>query len=178
MPQCVITGHRNGRAVFVKEGSPAEVVSFAKTPDMAMSRIFASSGRPGVGGDKIAWDEGNIPFLPAVGETRFCILTIPPDSVMSQPGFDLAGALKEFAELQPEMAALREAADPAMHRTNTIDHIIILDGEVWLELDDRQEVHLRQHDVVVQDGTRHAWRNRSDRPVTMAVVMLGAERLG
>ena len=176
MSQCVITGHRDGRAIFVKEGSPAEVGSFAKTPGMAVSRIFATSGSPVVGGEGTAGWQGS--FLPAVGETRFCILTFPPDSLMSQPGFDLAGALKEFAELQPEMAALREAADPAMHRTNTIDHIIILDGEVWLELDDRQEVHLRQHDVVVQDGTRHAWRNRSDRPVTMAVVMLGAERLG
>ena len=48
--------------------------------------------------------------------------------------------------------------------------------EVWLELDDGKQVHLRPHDVVVQNGTRHAWRNKRDRPVKMAFVLIGARR--
>ena len=49
---------------------------------------------------------------------------------------------------------------PGMHTTATIDFEVVLEGEVWLELDDGEEVHLRVGDCVVQNGTRHAWRNR------------------
>jgi hypothetical protein len=40
--------------------------------------------------------------------------------------------------------------------------------------DDGKEVHLKPHDVVVQNGTRHAWRNKSDKPVKIAFVLIGA----
>ena len=51
---------------------------------------------------------------------------------------------------------------PGMHTTATIDFEVVLDGEIWLELDDGVEVHLRAGDTVVQNGTRHAWRNHGD----------------
>jgi hypothetical protein len=54
-----------------------------------------------------------------------------------------------------------------MHRTNTVDYSIIWDGKMWLELDDGKTVHLERGDVVVQNGTRHAWRNKGTRPATM-----------
>jgi hypothetical protein len=47
---------------------------------------------------------------------------------------------------------------------------------VWLELDDGKQIHLHRHDVVVQNGTRHAWRNKSEKPVKMAFVLIGANR--
>ncbi len=47
-----------------------------------------------------------------------------------------------------------------MHKTNTVDYAVVYDGEIWLELDDAKTVHLRRGDVVVQNGTRHAWRNK------------------
>jgi quercetin dioxygenase-like cupin family protein len=52
----------------------------------------------------------------------------------------------------------------------------VLDGEVWLELDDGKEVHLRAHDIVIQNGTRHAWRNKGTKSVKMAFVLIGARR--
>jgi hypothetical protein len=58
--------------------------------------------------------------------------------------------------------------------TDTIDFEVILDGEVWLELDDGVEVHLRPGDTVVQNGTRHAWRNHGDAPCRLAVFIVGA----
>ena len=47
--------------------------------------------------------------------------------------------------------------------------------EIWLELDDGAVQHVRQHDVIIQNGTRHAWRNRSSRATLMAFVLIGAE---
>ena len=64
-----------------------------------------------------------------------------------------------------------------MHKTDSVDYGILLDGEIWLELDDGKEVHLKRHDTVIQNGTRHAWRNRSDKPTTIALVLIGAGRV-
>ena len=176
MQRCVVTGHHNGHAVFVSDGDPAEVVVMEKTPGMTLTKLWATPAAPGVGNAEAHRFDLDAPFLPTPGESRMCILSFPPDALMKSPGFDIGAAMAEFAAKQPEMAALREKGDPAMHRTDTVDHILILDGEVWLELDDQEEVLLRPQDVVIQNGTRHAWRNRSDKPVTMAVFMVGAER--
>jgi hypothetical protein len=45
-----------------------------------------------------------------------------------------------------------------------------------LELDDDASTRLVPHDVVIQNGTRHAWRNKSDAPATMLFVLVGAKR--
>jgi len=48
------------------------------------------------------------------------------------------------------------------------------DGEMWLELDDGETLHLNRGDVVVQNGTGHAWRNKGNKPVTMLFFLNGA----
>jgi len=70
-----------------------------------------------------------------------------------------------------------EVEASGFHRTDTLDYVMILDGEVTLELD-RGSVALGPGDCVVQRGTRHAWRNRSGRPVKMAVVMVSLKPAG
>ena len=72
--------------------------------------------------------------------------------------------------------ANHEPDNPGMHTTDTIDFEYVVSGEVWLELDDGEEVHLQPGDTVVQNGTRHAWRNKGTEPCTMVVFLLGAHR--
>jgi quercetin dioxygenase-like cupin family protein len=74
------------------------------------------------------------------------------------------------------LAELFEPDQPGMHVTQTVDYVVVLDGQIWLELDDGQLVSLRQGDTVVQNGTRHAWRNLGTQAATLAVVMVGAPR--
>jgi quercetin dioxygenase-like cupin family protein len=62
-----------------------------------------------------------------------------------------------------------------MHTTDTIDFEVVLSGSVTLELDDGAEVNLRQGDTVVQNGTRHRWKNTGTEPCVMAVFIVGAE---
>jgi quercetin dioxygenase-like cupin family protein len=59
-----------------------------------------------------------------------------------------------------------------MHRTETVDVGVVLEGETWLLLDDGSETLVGPGDAVVQRGTNHAWANRSDRPVRMVFVMI------
>jgi quercetin dioxygenase-like cupin family protein len=60
-----------------------------------------------------------------------------------------------------------------MHTTPTVDYVVVLDGSVVLELDDGVTTTLSAGDVVIQNGTRHAWRVPSDRPATIFVVLMG-----
>jgi quercetin dioxygenase-like cupin family protein len=52
----------------------------------------------------------------------------------------------------------------------------VLDGEIWLELDDSAMSRMLAGDIAIQFGTHHAWRNRSDRPTTMAFLLIDACR--
>jgi mannose-6-phosphate isomerase-like protein (cupin superfamily) len=61
-----------------------------------------------------------------------------------------------------------------MHRTQTLDYVVVIEGEAVLILD-HSEVILRQGDVVVQRGTDHAWENRSNKVARMAFFHIAAE---
>jgi quercetin dioxygenase-like cupin family protein len=67
--------------------------------------------------------------------------------------------------------------DPVMHRTETIDYVIVMSGEIEMDLDD-STVKLSAGDVMVQRGTNHAWVNRSGKPARVAFVLVDAVPLG
>jgi quercetin dioxygenase-like cupin family protein len=58
-----------------------------------------------------------------------------------------------------------------MHRTETVDYGILIEGELWLILDE-DEVKLAPGDVVVQRGTNHGWSNRTDKSARIAFILL------
>ena len=69
------------------------------------------------------------------------------------------------------MTDIKPGQRSPMHRTESIDYGIVLDGEIWLVLDDT-ETRLGPGDVVIQRGTDHAWDNRSDRTARIAFVLV------
>ena len=68
-------------------------------------------------------------------------------------------------------------APTAMHRTESIDYVICLTGEIDMDMDD-STVKMRAGDVMVQRGTNHSWVNRSSDPARLAFVLIDAEPLG
>ena len=64
-----------------------------------------------------------------------------------------------------------------MHRTETIDYVIVIAGEIDMDMDD-STIHLKAGDVMVQRGTNHAWVNRGSAPARLAFVLIDAEPLG
>lgn len=144
----VVTGTNDaGRSFVSSDGAASQTPGFAE--------LWVGSARDplepaAAAGDPWARVE------PPPGATSWRIFDLPPDEVVA--------AYLASREL-PEVEA------SGFHRTDTLDYVMILDGEVTLELDEGS-VELRSGDCVVQRGTRHAWRNRSGRPVRMAVVMV------
>lgn len=172
----VVTGHdERGKAIVVADGSPPRSHAFATIPGMGETVVWTTSA-----GEPIPLDGSDATLvdadLPETGGTRFAVVTFPPDAVFAEPGFDPAAAAAEHLRVAPRLASLFEADAPGMHTTDTVDYAIVLDGDMWLELDDGELVHLRRGDVVVQNGTRHAWRNRGETPATLAFVNVGARR--
>ena len=64
-----------------------------------------------------------------------------------------------------------------MHRTETIDYIVMLSGEIDMDMD-HESVKLRAGDIMVQRGTNHAWANRGTAPARLAIVLMDAKPLG
>lgn len=100
---------------------------------------------------------------------------VPSDNVSdwaygsTQPGPTIpGGSALRFVDINPGFRS-------AMHRTSTIDYVFILDGELDMELDGGEWVHLNAGDIVVQRGTNHAWENKSDKICRLASVLINAE---
>jgi hypothetical protein len=169
----VVTGHdAEGRAVVASD-TMVDGVRPALTPGIEFHRLWGADDVPSFP------DNGAEPayrtYFPSVGGFRFAMVTVPPDSQRSPRDVDdIAAAFAEFETALPGLAGHMEPDEPGMHTTATIDFEIVLEGEVWLELDDGEEVHLQPGDTVVQNGTRHAWRNHSDTMARLAVFIVGA----
>jgi quercetin dioxygenase-like cupin family protein len=145
----VITGH-DGKNVakVIREGPAANT----KTPreGVASTLMWCTDAMPadiGVGENVVDMGVRILGTAPPENGTRFIVM--------------------EFA---PGIAS-------EMHRTETIDYIAVLDGEIDMDMDD-STVKLRAGDVMVQRGTNHAWVNRSSAPARLAIVLLDAKPLG
>lgn len=145
---------------------------------------------PGYGWHRLwSWDETpTVPnagiepegpdHFPRTGGVRFIVFTVPPGTVKAADDLDTAAAASELEEKFPGRAAHMESHQTGLHTTATIDFIYVADGEIWLELDDNQEVHLKAGDSLVQNGVRHAWRNHGTKPCTLVVTIVGADKAG
>jgi hypothetical protein len=82
-----------------------------------------------------------------------------------------AGHLLRIIDIYPPQDGGKRTV---MHRTKTLDYVVVIEGEVVLLLDDT-EVTLKKSDVVIQRGTDHAWENRSDKLARMAFFHIDAQ---
>jgi hypothetical protein len=168
----VVTGHdRDGRSVIQEDGPPRRSVTLGGGSGTTFHELWNTRASPAPI-DRASGEpaEAGISLLPPRHGTRIRILDIPPDdgSVAALPReavealFEAIGAGHALAEDPPH---------PLMHRTETIDYGIVLEGELVLILD-RGETVVRAGDVIVQRGTSHAWANRSDRNARIAFVLI------
>ena len=149
-PRRVVTGHdKAGKSVVLSDGLPPQ---------------HHSMHGPEVGADFFEiWNcTQPVPRLSALEpEPNERAFSIMPAS----------GHLLRIIEIYPPGQGGKRTV---MHRTSTIDYVVVIKGEIVLVLDD-SEVTLRQGDVVVQRGTDHAWENRASEPARMAFFHIDAQ---
>jgi mannose-6-phosphate isomerase-like protein (cupin superfamily) len=170
----VVTGHdTTGRSVFASDDlvSPFEPELF---PGWAFHSLWGGDNVPEFPDDGIR-PPGRM-YFPAPNGFRFSFSTVPPEGASPPHGVDIEVASTAVEETMPGLLGHMETDNPGMHTTDTIDMEVILSGEVILELDDGEQRLLRPGDTVVQNGTRHRWRNPGSEPCVMVIFMVGARR--
>jgi mannose-6-phosphate isomerase-like protein (cupin superfamily) len=169
----VVTGNTPAGAAVVTD-ERIEPITVGLMPGAEFHAIWGSDTRPSLPADGGA-PEVKTWFPPPDG-FRFGVVTLGPDRAGLPADLDLAAALAELDQNLPGMAEVLEPDHPGMHTTDTVDYVVILSGELWLELDNGEQHVVRAGDTIVQNGTRHAWRNTSEHPCVMAVALIGAAR--
>lgn len=170
----VVTGHdEQGKAIFASDET-VEGISVDLAPGFTFYRLWGRDETPTFPDDGVP--RPAVTYFPPADGSRFAIFTVPPGSQSLEEGLDIEAALAEFEEKLPGMAQHLEPDNPGMHTTDTIDYLFVVSGEAILELDDGAEVTVRSGDAVVQNGTRHRWRNEGTEPCIIAVTLIGARR--
>jgi len=111
-----------------------------------------------------------IGIAPPAGGSVFRIVDFPPitPEIEARPPDSMQ---RELGDHAPRRG--REPRHPLMHRTRTVDYAIVMAGEIDMLLDDT-EIHLKAGDVLIQQGTNHAWVNRGSEPCRIAFVLIDA----
>lgn len=170
----VVTGHdEEGKAVILSDAPPTrsqliggpggptfyEVWNTRESPVI----IDRQSGEPA---------ETGLVLAPPKGGTRIRVIDFPPESDAIR-GLTAAQAAEKFAEMGGKDAA-KTGGHPLMHRTQTLDYAIVIEGELTMVLD-HGETTVRAGDIIIQRGTNHAWSNRSDKNCRVAFVLIDGQ---
>jgi len=171
----IVTGHdAQGQAVIQEDGPPPRIQQIGgahgpvfyelwntrETP----ARIDRASGEPSEEGINLA--------APRNG-TRIRILDVPPDDASFET-MTPEQAKAHFAEVGATDASSHGGSGSRhafMHKTETVDYGIMLEGELTLIMDEGETV-IRPGDIVVQRGTNHGWANRSGKPCRICFVLI------
>ncbi|WP_416980011.1 cupin domain-containing protein [Streptomyces sp. T028] len=172
MVRRVVTGvGSSGKPVIVSDGEPPVTRQYTHTPGFGRSLVWNTTAPAAPSDDPTA---SLTSYVPARGETIALTVTFPPATVYADPAWDPAAAGAEQLEATPGLAELFEPDNPGMHTIPTVDYGVVLSGEVVLDFDGGETAVLRPGDLVVQNGTRHAWRNTTAEPATVFFVLIGA----
>jgi mannose-6-phosphate isomerase-like protein (cupin superfamily) len=169
----VVTGKDGtGKAIVVSDGTAGRVHT-RKELGITNTVLWVTDRTPAPLGEQGNADKLEVGVAPLPGGTIFRIIEFAPQKDVQADYETKLQALRRIG-LAPEGPAGEKPRDPGMHRTRTIDYIVILSGEIDMLLDD-SEVHLRAGDVVIQVGTNHAWVNRGKETCRAAVVLVDAK---
>ena len=166
----VLTGHdADGKSIFIADGEAPNVKEMVSMPGLALTDLWETTGSP-------ASNDGNadaavrpVRLEPPKNGTILRIVEFPPDSAWRES----ADARAAFRSIGAGHAKDKASSDPMMHKTSTVDYIIVLKGEIYAILD-AEETLLRAGDILVQRGTNHSWSVRGHEPCIVAAVLVSA----
>jgi mannose-6-phosphate isomerase-like protein (cupin superfamily) len=160
----IVTGHDPaGKAIVVTDGA-APNVKLRQASGLVSTLLWVTDESPAdISGSRDGADR-DIGVAPPARGTIFRVVDFPP-----------TGGNLSAAAVLGEMGLSGNGASrhPLMHRTRSVDYAIVLEGEIDMLLDD-SEVHLKAGDVLVQQGTIHAWVNRGGENCRIAFVLIDA----
>ena len=166
MTRRVVTGHRNGKGTVLYDG-PAPNRKLRQASGVVSTLVWVTDESPADlsrPGDRA---EREIGVAPPTSGSIFRVVEFPP----GRKAMSRDAVLQEMG-----LSHQKDSGHAGMHRTRSVDYAVVMEGEIDMILDDG-EVHLAAGDVLVQQGTDHAWVNRGERPCRIAFVLIDAKEL-
>jgi len=166
MTRRVVTGHRDGKGVVLYDG-PAPNRKVRQASGVVSTLLWVTDESPAdisAGADRAEREVGVPP--PRHGSI-FRVVEFPP----GRREMSREAVLKEMG-----LSHQSGSPHPGMHKTRSVDYAVVMEGEIDMVLDD-SEVHLAAGDVLVQQGTNHAWVNRGSGPCRIAFVLIDANEV-
>ena len=145
----VVTGHDEGHVAKVLLDEPATNAKYPQ-PGQVSTLMWCTEGAPAtipIGEQPEDMGARILGTAPPRNGTRFTVIDFPPGN------------------------------QAHMHRTETIDYVIVMEGEIEMDMD-ASTVKLKAGDIMIQRGTNHAWANRSSKRARVAFVLVDAQPLG
>lgn len=172
MVRIVTTGLIDGSGGVVSDQT-GEVIDIPLMPGSSYTPIWAANSTPSAPNDGTS--DGTADYFPPPAGFRFGIFVLGgADRAHEVENLDIEKAQQQIATQLPGLLDVMEPDEPGMHTSQTVDCIYVLSGKVTLDLGDGKSADLVAGDSVVQNGTRHAWRNTSDEPCTLLIAVVGA----
>ena len=170
----VVTGHdADGRSTIVADGLAPNVKEMTPTfPGLALTDLWETKGAPADNDHRGDAADRPVHLEPPKRGTIVRIVEFPPDNTRPRDSDAHAG----FRAIGAGNAQDRKSSDPMMHRTSTVDYIIVLKGEIYAIMD-KGETLLRAGDVLIQRGTNHSWSVRTSEPCIVAAILVNAKPL-
>ena len=168
----VVTGYdRNGKAIVISDAEATNVVRPDHRPGVAIHNLWQTDASPAeISGAEETTDR-TIRLLPPQHGSIFRLIDFSPENDWIDD-IDPEAAKAAWASVGAEDVGVKgKPPHPLMHRTETIDYALCLEGEIVMVLDD-SEVLIKQGDAVIQRGTNHAWSNRTDAVCKMMLVLV------
>ncbi len=169
----IVTGHdETGAAIILSDAPPTRAVPVGGPGGATFFEIWSTGAAPAeITHRADEPEEAGLVLAPPKNGTRIRIIDFPPESDAIRH-LGAAGAQETFSAMSGgDASRFKAGGHPLMHRTETLDYAIVLEGEMTMVME-ASETLLNAGDVVIQRGTSHAWSNRSGAICRMAFVLI------
>ncbi|BFM49085.1 cupin domain-containing protein [Marinomonas sp. THO17] len=170
----VVTGHDdNGKAIIIENGPLNTVQDIEAVPGTRFHEVWSTEQTPAL---ILSTEQdptlGPIVLPPVKEGTRIRFVDIPPDTeeFLSHGKDKMKDAFSDIGD-EGASTVKEDSPHPLMHRTESVDYGIVIEGEMTLIVDDGEAL-LKQGSVVIQRGTNHAWANRSGKMCRMLFILI------
>ena len=173
----IVTGHNAlGKSVILLDEAAHRITSHPDRPGRGLTELWVTDSAPASNEGSDDPTEHPVELEPPNKGTIFRFFQVAPESQSAHlsPEEREEITARAFEAMGAAHTRVNTSRHPAMHKTSTVDYIVLLSGEVTM-LVDEGEVDMNPGDVVVQRGTNHAWVNRTEQPAVLVAVLVDAE---
>ena len=167
----VVTGHdENGVATVIMDSEATSILQRPNRPGVTLTNLWQSDKSPADIERRYDPVTGPLILHPPRNGSVFRIVQFDPEDPKQLASLDGKAA---FAEMGAAANIVEGARHPFMHRTDSLDYAVVLTGQIYMVMDE-DEYLLKAGDVVIQQGTNHAWSNRGSESCQIAFILIDA----